>query len=626
MNPFRIFIQRHDRKTYLEPGRDGPFHLHLAEHGDSGYFAGVSYMGDESVEVFAGVELPIARTDRSYTLIPAVFYNGNCSEPTKPIPALTAERNFRFEVSANACSNPVALHFDGRDRAYILRGDPFTRAGTSGFVVTPTTLEFVVPAREEKMYGHTSWRDRSRPAARMQKGDIFTFSFHYESVPVNSIIGLFRLLHERYRTVPGYSGVSEGKVPLAQAADLVVDRMVRAHLLRDKQGHCLFTNISEIEGTIIDRSEGTCPSWIQMSGWCGGSMTAYPLLKEGGTVRDLAINNLDFMASTGLAESGLIHGYYGGEVWSSDNSGPGESPNTWKHIRPPADFFHYLLKAVRYEESIGVAHPAWRKAARAGLDAFCGLWDRYGEFGFRIDKTQNPPVMLEGGSCAGAFVLQALAEGMRMFPEMDRYRTVFRAACEYYHRRFVLCGHCTGGPLDIERADDSESAAALTDAFTQGALILNDSKLLSMAEDAAQIFASWVVAYAAPFPPGSTLFGVNPCGGVIANVQNRHIGPGICTNSSRFLYDLAQITDNAFYRRLYEDILHAAVNFVAVRDDEFLGYNRSAGRWFGFKTGVVSEQINLTDALNESGEMWMVACSWPATAILLARAEMENPS
>jgi hypothetical protein len=361
--------------------------------------------------------------------------------------------------------------------------------------------------------------------------------------------------------------------------------------------------------------------WFQTVGWCCGSMTVYPLLKKGGAYREAALNNLDFIVNTGIAENGLACNIYDGEKWIWEENCEGNNAHSWKHIRPQADFIYYLLKALDYERSLNVDHPKWLEAARCGLDTFCDIWGRYGEFGFRIIKDKNPPEMFEGGSCAGAFVLQALTQGMRFFPENDRYRSIYRTACHYYYKKYVVNGHCTGGPLDIFKADDSESAAAMTDAFVQGWHILKDDSLLGMAEDAVAIFASWVVSYVAPFPKSSTLDGYNPCGGVIANVQNRHIGPGICTNSGRFLYDLYKATGKQLYRNVYIDILHAAVNYVARYDGEFSGYNGERGIWFPFKKGAVSEQVNLTDSLNQAGEMWNVACSWPVTAMLLAWAE-----
>jgi hypothetical protein len=624
MNPLKFFIYQAGQKHYFVNNEYGDFRLTVQPKPAGGFFARCSYLGETPVEIHFGLEMPSKSTPNSYTLIPGIYYNGNNSEPTKTIPALTAQRLFRFEASASAGSNPVAMHYDGKNTVHILRGSPWTRAGVSGFVVTPNTVELVAPALEEKKYYLTSWRDQSRPGLIMKKNDLLSLTFDYQTRPVNCVLDLFHLLHQSFRSVEGYSNTSFGKMSLDQAADLVALRMLQAHHIKDDQGHSLFTNISEIEGTLVDNFDKFPASWFQLAGWCGGPMTAYALLKKGGQFRQAAIDNLDFMVATGLAPSGLAYSIYDGKKWLWEEDSSGYAPHSWKHIRLPADFLHYLLKALQMEEAAGTNHPDWRAAVQKGLNTFCALFEKNNQFGFRIRKDVDPPELFEPGSTAGAFVLQALAEAIRCFPEEKRYQTVYRSAADYYYENFVRKGHCTGGPLDIEHADDSESAAALTDAYTQGYLVLHDKKLLAMAEDTAQIFASWVLAYAAPFPPGSSLFGYNPCGGVIANVQNRHLGPGICTNSARFLHRLHQATGKEIYRTLYYDIIHAAVNFIAAADDEFVGYDRYSGKFYPFKKGVVSEQVNLTDALNESGEMWNVACSWPATAILLMWTEYEE--
>jgi len=624
MDNLAYFIYRAGQKQYL-PCKD--FLLTLLPKGDGREFAALAYMGEGSLEVHFGVEIPLAHGEGSYTLLPGVYYNGNASEPTKPIPALTEPNNWRFEAPLTACSTPVLMHYDGKGRVDVLRVTPFTKAGPSGVVIERDRCEFVVPAIERRHYTHTRCDDWPRPGFLMQRGSQISFTIQRQCEKAASVIEMFSLLHRRYRKVEGYGCSSSRKTSLASAAQAVADRMLAAHVLRDAKGNLLLTNISNLEGSVVDRCEDFGGDWLQIAGWCGGPMTAYALLVRNEQCRTAATENLDFLAANAGSPSGLAHGHYNGKTWSSDNCSSGETPNTWKHIRPPADFIYFLLKALHYERNEKHAdHPAWEQAARRGLDAFCSIWDRCGEFGFRVDKDADPPRLIERGSCAGAFVLQALAEGMRAFPAEPRYRTVFREACDYYHRNFVLAGHCTGGPLDIERADDSESAAAITNAFVQGHLVLKDQALLQMARDAAAIFASWVVSYVAPFPRGSSLDGYNFCGGVIANVQNRHIGPGICTNSPQFLLDLHRATGEGFYRTLHDDIVSAAVNAVAMTDDEFVGYSRGSGQWSPFRKGMVTEQINLTDALNEPGEMWQVACSWPATFILLADADQRTAS
>ena len=131
--------------------------------------------------------------------------------------------------------------------------------------------------------------------------------------------------------------------------------------------------------------------------------------------------------------------------------------------------------------------------------------------------------------------------------------------------------------------------------------------------DAAKLFATWCVNYQPAFPGGSTLEGINVCGGVLANVQNRHIGPGICTNSARFVYDLGQITGDKRWTDLYWRIKAAAINCTSTYDGEFCGKTFDKN----FAKGMLSEQINMTNSLNAAGETWRVSASWPSTAVLL---------
>ena len=217
------------------------------------------------------------------------------------------------------------------------------------------------------------------------------------------------------------------------------------------------------------------------------------------------------------------------------------------------------------------------------------------------------------GTCAGAFSLLALAEGCRQHPENRRLAVCFRQACCSYYERFVLTGRSFAGPIDIWEADDSESIAALSDALVQQYQLFGGDGNLKMALDAAKLFSTWCVNYQPAFPGGSTLEGINVCGGVLANVMNRHIGPGICTNSARFLYDLGQITGDKRWIDLYFRIKAAAINCTSTYDGEFCGNTFDQN----FAKGMLSEQINMTNSLNAAGETWRVSASWPCTAVLL---------
>ena len=162
-------------------------------------------------------------------------------------------------------------------------------------------------------------------------------------------------------------------------------------------------------------------------------------------------------------------------------------------------------------------------------------------------------------------------------------------------------------------ADDSESIAALTDALVHLYYITKEESHKEMAIKAGHLFTSWVLCYRPNFPGGTVTEGMNVCGGVLANVQNRHVGPGICTNSARFTHELAQITGDDRWEELYNQINAAAINCVPLYTGEFWGWNFSEP----FGAGMVTEQINVTDAIGKAGEPGYASASWPATAVLL---------
>ena len=303
---------------------------------------------------------------------------------------------------------------------------------------------------------------------------------------------------------------------------------------------------------------------------------------------------------------------YDGEAWMTPNH-PEYYPG-YTHCRFYSDYLYYLGKAIRLEkEKYHSAHPSWDAEFAKGLEILTDLWEREKDFGMYWNLESETVTLDRPGTCAGAFAILALAEGCRQYPENTRLADCFREACDAYYKKFVLTGRSFAGPVDILEADDSESIAALADALVQRYQLFGNEADLEQALAAAKIFATWCVNYQPSFPGGSTLEGINVCGGVVANVQNRHIGPGICTNSARFVYDLGRITGDNRWTELYYRIKAAAINCVCTYDGEFCG---NSFREI-FAQGMLSEQINMTDALNAAGETWRVSASWPATAVLL---------
>ena len=556
----------------LEPSPNGGGCSRLSVHGgqldltvlpksDGRWFAGVVWSGDHDVELHLGARLAVDFGDDAFTLIPGACYNGNTGLPIKDIPTL---QGGRMELPWSEAAAPVILHADGRGNGVAFSGAPCCQQGWCGGVVDrhDGSVWHFAPVLAARRYRHARWDDMPRPPARLRKGETLSTWFRVDRFPARGASDLLTRHVDGYRAVPGYGHTVAPKASLEQAARLVGDWMLKQHRVELGGRPCLL-NAFAPASSLRPGDAGFPLDWLQITGWCGGPMTARGFLALGGEHAAYAVANLDFLAREAPGPHGLARAVFDGAKWH-DRLGYSKDGCS---IRMPADFSLWMLRAARAEEAAGRPRPAWKASARLGLEAMCRLWEKHGEFGYSWDWSKPEPVLMRRGSTAGAFALLAIAEGLREWPADPLFLRVARAAAAQLAEH-AYAGRSRGGPLDIEMADDSESAAALTEALLTLSKLLNEPALLDAAVAAARLFASWVLGWTPPFPPGSALDGVNVCGGVIANVQNRHVGPGICVSSARFLYELAEATGDARWRQTYHDILAAAINCLPMADGE----------------------------------------------------------
>ena len=589
----------------------GNMKFSIQAHKAQQWYLKVANMGDEPVTGFAGIRFPWRFTADGYTLIPGIYYDGNYHDYQKNIPVIHPPEKTRFSASLSAVTFPTMLVKDGVN-GYHYAVSPTSLAGWNGVELDAAkgALTIYTPAREENYYLHTRFSAFNRPPYTWEPNTVVCVRFSRNEFRCETVSALFDYHWDRAIRSDRYPAWNTPKIPENEAAPMVRDWVYRKH--------CVFTDKDEpmILNAFVDIEEEWPHSgpaeWNIMIGWCCGTMTALPLLKFGGKYRDFAIKFIDFLTSHGDSPSGVKYSVYDGKAWM-DRNHP-EYHTGYSHCRFYCDYLYYLGKAIRFEkEANGVCHPGWEADFAKGLEILTKLWVREKDFGMYWNIEGDLVTLDRPGTCAGAFALLALAEGCRQYPEKEELRRCYRQACGKYYEDFVLTGRSFAGPVDIWEADDSESIAALTDALLQQYQLYGDDADLKKALDAAKLFATWCVNYQPAFPGGSTLEGINVCGGVLANVMNRHIGPGICTNSGRFVYDLGQITGDKCWTDLYWRIKAAAINCTSTYDGEFCGNTFDQN----FAKGMLSEQINMTNSLNAAGETWRVSASWPSTAVLL---------
>jgi len=595
--------------TYYEAALD-TLHFSILAHKDHTWYLKVHNTGKTPVTGFAGIRFPWRYDSDCFTLIPGIYYDGNYQQQLAHIPHIHLPETPVFAASLSAATYPTVLVKDG-SQGWHYEISPTSLAGWNGVTLDAanSTMTIYVPAKEEDYYTHQGTSGFDRAPHAWQPNETVCIRFSKTAFACETVSDLLDYHWDKAIRSERYPAANTPKISEEQGAALVRDWFYRKHCVyTDKKEPLILNAFVDIEN---DWPHAGMAEWNIMIGWCCGAMAALPLLKYGGQYRDFAVTFLDFVSLHGNTKSGVKAPIYDGRSWMTK-----EHPEyhfRYQHCRFYSDHLYYLGRAIRHEKENGHIHPLWEEDFAGGIAILKDIWMREQDFGLYWNTDEEKVTLLSRGTAAGAFSLLALAEGCRHFPQDQKLADCFRQACASYHEKYVLTGRSGGGPVDILEADDSESIAALTDALVQQHQLFGGSDTLQMALNAAKLFATWTVNYQPAFPGGSMLEGINVCGGVLANVQNRHVGPGICTNSARFVYDLGQITGDQRWTDLYWRIKAAAINCLSSYDGEFFGIRFDQI----FTQGMISEQINMTNCLNPAGETWRASTSWPSCSILL---------
>ncbi|MCR2806432.1 hypothetical protein [Paenibacillus soyae] len=358
-------------------------------------------------------------------------------------------------------------------------------------------------------------------------------------------------------------------------------------------------------------------------GWVGGGMSSYALLLEGDELSaERALETLRFMFSS-QTEAGFFHGVCYKGQWYGDefNDSPGRKhPERWHILRKSADALYFLMKhwlALGRLRPEFVVPEEWLEGTRRLADAFVSLWSRYGQFGQWVHTSTGE--LLIGGSAGGAIAPAGLALCARYFGN-PAYLEVAQAAALRYYREFTSRGVTTGGPGEILQCPDSESAFALLESYIVLHEETGEGEWLAKAEEAALQAMTWCVSYDFDFPEGSTFerLAIRTTGSVIANVQNKHSAPGICTLSGDSLLKLYRATGNERYIRLLREIAGNLPQYLSREERPVMGWDGQ-----NMPAGYMSERVNMSDweGKDRIGEVIPYSC-WCEASLMLAYAEV----
>lgn len=353
-------------------------------------------------------------------------------------------------------------------------------------------------------------------------------------------------------------------------------------------------------------------------GWVGGGMVPAAFLIAGqAESRQRAVRNLDWMFTRAQLPSGLISVMYSQGTHSGDGF---DFPGTdrWYMTRKQSDALYFLIKTfhVLHNQDAAWRLPAlWEAGTRRLADRLVDTFRRFGQLGQYLDCETGDVVV--GGSTAAAMAPGALALAGQYFRQ-PAYTETAEALARHLDERDVRAGVTTGGPGEILKCPDSESAFAMLESFVVLYEVTGKAHWLARAEAMAAQCLTWCASYDYAFPPASP-FGrldMRAAGSVWANVQNKHSAPGICTLSGDALFKLFRYTGNRLWLDQIQETAHNLTQYLSRVD-------RPVGEPPAMRPGYLCERVNFSDwegRENIGGNLF--GSCWPEASLLLTATEL----
>jgi len=351
--------------------------------------------------------------------------------------------------------------------------------------------------------------------------------------------------------------------------------------------------------------------YIWKPAWIGGFITTYAMLGEGSQQsQERALTNLNWAFAQGNTPAGF---YY----YKIDNNGKFGLKPAWQvgkdlsWIRVQAEATYFVFKQLDwFKKQNKKVNVQWEQQNLQTVDAMLKIWKKYGQMGMYFDH--NTGNMVLGNTTSGGIFPAALCEAYKQTGKKE-YLVYAIDIANYYYTNFVSKGIVCGGPADAVQSFDAESSYGLLESFTDLYETTCNPRWLTISQEMANQFATWIMAYNYKFPANSTLgkMDTRTAGLVFANTQNNTGCPSICSSSGIALLKLYRATQNPFYIKMLSDITYATTQYMSYPGHEIPGY----------KNGWIYERGGTSDWDNEVGEIH-ANNSFPNIPLMLSYVEL----
>ena len=272
---------------------------------------------------------------------------------------------------------------------------------------------------------------------------------------------------------------------------------------------------------------------------------------------------------------------------------------------------YYILKAYDYEkQQKNCEHEAWMEFIKKVLSVTERAKNTDHEYPYIFSEKTGAG--LEYDSLAGAWCMAAAAYYSYQVKDFT-FLEGLKLSEQHYYETFISKAECYGGPLDTDKAVDSEGVLAYIRAVRWIHELTGDEVYLDHLRDALYYEFTFKFCYNSPVKvlPLSRL-GWSSCGGSITSVANPHIHPMSSTVTDEILYYARNRKDTYIESRLEDTILWSCQT-----------YNRFDGEYDYGRKGWMSERFCHCEGLlvekypdGATASTWFALMPWACGCIL----------
>lgn len=370
-------------------------------------------------------------------------------------------------------------------------------------------------------------------------------------------------------------------------------------------------------GFVYDRPEGLAYNRIPSVSWTNGMAVATPMLMAANRLsddraREQSITFIDDIIKSSLnPESGFMYeSVEDGKAtvrgwWYNGMHSGGHS----SYINGQA--VYYILKAYRDEIIYRHAdHTEWLEFAGKIVERMNEVMNTDYEYPFSMSERTGAGIEYDSMGSAWFLAASAMYE---LITGDKKYMEMLVKSEAHYYETFVKKAECYGGPLDTDKAVDSEGILSYIRAVRLLHENTKEDYLLDHMKDALLYEFTFKLGYNTKIKvrPLSTI-GWSSCGGSITSTANPHIHPMSSTIADEMKYYLTNREDR-YIRSRMEDTIGWGLQTFNLYDGQY-GYGKPGwmSERFCFCEGLLTEKY----PNGEPASTWFALMPWASASII----------